>query len=54
VFVDGQTSRANQHYRYEVHGTDTLAFFASQLENLGVFTRNPGQATAAVRPGGRS
>jgi hypothetical protein len=54
VFVDGQASRANQHYRYEVHGTDTLAFFASQLENLSVFTRNPGQATAAARPGGRS
>ncbi len=31
VFVDGRTSRANQHYRYEVHGTDTLTFFAAQV-----------------------
>ena len=54
VFVDGQTSRANQHYRYEVHGTDTLTFFASQLNQPDVFSRNPGPATATARPGGRS
>jgi hypothetical protein len=54
VFVDGLTSRSNQHYRYEVHGTDSLAFFAEQVERTDVFTRYPSPATGTVRAGGNS
>jgi hypothetical protein len=54
VFVDGFTSRANQHYRYEVHGTDSLAYFASQVERSDLFTRISGSATADARAGGQS
>lgn len=54
VFVDGYTSRANQHYRYEVHGTDSLAFFAQQVERQDVYTKYPSVGTASARPGGQS
>jgi hypothetical protein len=54
VFVDGYTSRANQHYRYEVHGTDTLAYFARQVERPDVYTRYPNAGTAAAPAGGQS
>jgi hypothetical protein len=54
VFVDGYTSRANQHYRYEVHGTDTLAYFTSQVQRSDLFTRISGSATADARAGGQS
>jgi len=54
VFVDGYTSRGNQHYRYEVHGTDSLAYFASQVERANVYTRFPSPATAEARAGGQS
>jgi hypothetical protein len=54
VFVDGYTSRANQHYRYEVHGTDSLAFFAQQVERPDVYTKYPSVGTASARPGGQS
>lgn len=54
VFVDGETSRANQHYRYEVHGTDGMAFFAAQVERSDVYSKYPSPATATVRSGGQS
>ena len=54
VFVDGETSRANQHYRYEVHGTDNLAFFAQQVQRADVYSKYPSPATATARPGGQS
>jgi peptidoglycan/xylan/chitin deacetylase (PgdA/CDA1 family) len=54
VFVDGLTSTDNQHYRYEVHGTDSLTFFARQIEWAGVYTKYPSPATGVVRPGGQS
>lgn len=54
VFVDGYTSRSNQHYRYEVHGTDSLAFFASQVDRTDLYTRIPGPTTATARAGGQS
>jgi hypothetical protein len=54
VFVDGYTSRANQHYRYEVHGTDSLAFFAGQVERPDVYTKYPSVGTATARAGGQS
>jgi len=31
VFVDGRTAGHNQHYRYEVHGTQSLHSFTAQL-----------------------
>lgn len=31
VFVDGFRSVANEHYRLEAHGTDSLSSFAAQL-----------------------
>lgn len=54
VFVDGYTSRANQHYRYEVHGTDSLAYFASQIQRSDLYTRSLSAATATARAGGQS
>lgn len=54
VFVDGLNTRAGQHYRYEVHGPDTLAFFAGQVERAGLYTRLPSPATASARAGGQS
>jgi hypothetical protein len=54
VFVDGYTSRANQHYRYEVHGTDSLAYFSKQVERPNVYTRDASAATAAAPAGGQS
>jgi hypothetical protein len=54
VFVDGFTSRANQHYRYEVHGTDSLAYFAAQVQRPNVYTRFPNPATANAPAGGQS
>ena len=54
VFVDGQTTRNNQHYRYEVHGTDSLAFFAEQIERSDVYTKYPSPATGLARAGGES
>ena len=54
VFVDGYTSRANQHYRYEVRGTDSLRYFASQVERPNIYTRLSGSATADARAGGQS
>jgi len=54
AFVDGFVSTTNEHYRYEVHGTDSLAFFAQQVERADVFTRNPSPVTATVRAGGQS
>lgn len=54
VFVDGYTSRSNQHYRYEVHGTDSTAFFASQVERSDLYTRVSNSATADARAGGQS
>lgn len=54
VFVDGYTSRSNQHYRYEVHGADSLAYFASQVERSDLYTRLSGSATADARAGGQS
>lgn len=54
VFVDGYTSRANQHYRYEVHGTDSLAFFGQQVERPDIYTKYPSAGTASARPGGQS
>ena len=54
VFVDGLTSKENQHYRYEVRGTDSLAFFAEQIGRAGVFIKYPSPATGTVRAGGQS
>lgn len=54
AFVDGKGTRDNQHYRYEVHGTDSLAFFAGQVQRSDVYTRYPSPATATVRAGGPS
>ena len=54
VFVDGRVSRANQHYRYEVRGTDTLASFAGQVTRPNVYTRYPSPATASAPAGGLS
>jgi hypothetical protein len=54
VFVDGYTSRSNQHYRYEVNGTDSLAYFASQVDRTNLYTRIAGAATATGRAGGES
>jgi hypothetical protein len=54
AFVDGETSRANQHYRYEVHGTDDLAFFTQQVQRSDVYSKYPSPATATARPGGES
>lgn len=54
VFVDGLTTRANQHYRYEVHGTDSLGLFAEQVQRTDVFGRYPSPATGTVRAGGQS
>jgi Polysaccharide deacetylase len=54
VFVDGFTSRANQHYRYEVHGTDSLADFAAQVQRPDVYTVYPSPATATAPQGGQS
>jgi len=54
VFVDGYTSRGNQHYRYEVHGTDSLAYFAAQVERADLYVWFPSPATAQARAGGQS
>jgi hypothetical protein len=54
VFVDGYTSRANQHYRYEVHGADSLSYFAAQVNRTDIYTRISGPATATARAGGPS
>jgi hypothetical protein len=54
VFVDGQTSRDDQHYRYEVHGTDNVAFFAGQVGRSDIYTKYPSPATGTARPGGQS
>lgn len=54
VFVDGLTSRTGQHYRYEIHGTDSLSYFASQVQRVNVYTRFPNPATGSVRAGGAS
>jgi len=54
VFVDGLTTRDNQHYRYEVHGTDSLTFFAEQVERANVYSGYPNPATGTVRAGGQS
>jgi len=54
VFVDGQVSQANQHYRYEVHGADTLAFFAQQVQESSYYTSDPSPATANARAGGQN
>jgi hypothetical protein len=54
VFVDGLTSRANQHYRYEVHGTDSLSYFAEQVQRTDVYTRYPSVATGTAPAGGQS
>jgi hypothetical protein len=54
VFVDGYTSRPNQHYRYEVRGTDSLQYFASQVDQPSVYTRLSGPPTASARAGGQS
>jgi hypothetical protein len=54
VFVDGKTSRANQHYRYEVHGTDSLAYFGAQVQRQDVYAKYAGAATAYAPAGGQS
>jgi hypothetical protein len=54
VFVDGYTSRSGQHYRYEVHGNDSLAYFATQAGDPGLYSRISGPATATARAGGQS
>jgi hypothetical protein len=54
VFVDGQTSRDDQHYRYEVHGTDNVAFFAGQVRRSDIYTKYPSPATGTARAGGQS
>jgi hypothetical protein len=54
VFTDGRTSRASQHYRYEVHGTDTLAFFGGQVQRHDAYRKHPGPGTGTARPGGQS
>lgn len=54
VFVDGEATRDNQHYRYEVHGTDSLSFFAGQVQRSDVYTKYPSPATATARAGGTS
>ena len=54
VFVDGLTTQGNQHYRYEVHGTDSLAFYGQQVLRDQTFTRHPGAITGTVREGGQS
>jgi len=54
VFVDGLTTRDNQHYRYEVHGADSPAFFAEQVERADVYSDYPNPATATARAGGQS
>jgi hypothetical protein len=42
VFVDGLRPSANEHYRYEVHGTDSLRDFTTQLNTtLAVITKLP-------------
>ncbi|HEX4833435.1 MAG TPA: hypothetical protein VH478_20350 [Trebonia sp.] len=52
VFVDAQTTTENQHYRYEVHGKDTLGYFAQQVQRSDLFVRNPEAATANAPAGG--
>jgi hypothetical protein len=54
VFVDEYASGANQHYRYEVHGTDDLSYFASQVLRTGVYTSYQGSAAASARAGRQS
>lgn len=54
VFVDGWVTIKNQHYRFEVHGTDSLSYFAQQVSPINVFVRFPGQATAYAPAGGQS
>jgi hypothetical protein len=54
VFVDGLTTTKNQHYRFEVHGTDSLNYFAHQVNRSPVFVRFPGRATAYAPAGGQS
>jgi hypothetical protein len=50
VFVDGLRTSANEHYRYEVHGTDSLRNFTTQLNATlaaGSFTDRPGNSGTA-------
>jgi Polysaccharide deacetylase len=50
VFVDGLRSSANEHYRYEVHGTDSLRNFTTQLNTAlaaGSFTDTSGTSGTA-------
>jgi peptidoglycan/xylan/chitin deacetylase (PgdA/CDA1 family) len=54
VFVDGLTTRDNQHYRYEVHGTDSAAYFAAQVQRADVYAGYPSPATGTARAGGQS
>lgn len=56
VFVDGKVQSENQHYRYEVHGTDSLSFFASQVQRTDIYTTYPESVrpTATARAGGQS
>lgn len=46
VFVDGNRPTANEHYRFEVHGTDSLRSFTAQLNSslaAGYFADTSGQ-----------
>jgi hypothetical protein len=54
VFVDGLTQQANQHYRYEVKGTDSVARFAHQIQQPDLYTNYPSPATANAPAGGLS
>ena len=50
VFVDGLRASANEHYRYEVHGTDSLRSFTTQLNATlaaGSFTDTSGNSGTA-------
>jgi hypothetical protein len=50
VFVDGLRPSANEHYRYEVHGTDSLRSFTTQLNAAlaaGSFTDTSGNSGTA-------
>jgi hypothetical protein len=50
VFVDGLRPSANEHYRYEVHGTDSLRNFTTQLNAAlaaGSFTDTSGSTGTA-------
>jgi hypothetical protein len=52
VFVDGNRPTANEHYRFEVHGKDSLHDFIAQLNAslaAGSFSDTPGNGGTSSR-----